>query len=181
MYDKMRWYLIAFWIFLTPSVFHFALAAPVGVGYILEARSNPVKVLNGGIAAWERRMDFDSNHPVDGPDVDEKGVNTEGVKEKRMWGWGWEWELPNSKDSEWDSTNGLDGFRNNPPNNHAIQNSQGSAVNMRPSPQSEHPTTPGLVTFLENWFKEGGRGGPKVFRPRNSGSGAVDTPKSELQ
>src|SRR6266852_7827132 len=59
MSDKMRRYMpvIAFWILVILSAFHFALAAPVAVREVLEVRSNAVGVLKDGIAAWEKRMD----------------------------------------------------------------------------------------------------------------------------
>jgi hypothetical protein len=54
--------MIAFWILLTLrlSAFHFAVAAPVAVGEILEVRSNAVGVLKDGITVWEKRMDSDN-------------------------------------------------------------------------------------------------------------------------
>src|SRR6267154_2430123 len=60
----MRRCTIAFWILIV-SVIHFALAAPVSVGEILEVRSNTVDVLKDGIAAWEKRMDSDDDYDED--------------------------------------------------------------------------------------------------------------------
>ena len=56
--------MMAFWILLALSVFHFALAAPVAVG---EMRFNPVEVLKGGIAAWEKRVDSDDKPASEDP------------------------------------------------------------------------------------------------------------------
>ena len=50
---------LAFCILLFPSVFYFALTAPVAVGEALEVRSNVVGFLSDEIAAWEKRMDTD--------------------------------------------------------------------------------------------------------------------------
>jgi hypothetical protein len=49
----------AFCILLILSVFHFALAAPVTIGEILEMRSNAVGAPEGGVAAWEKRVGTD--------------------------------------------------------------------------------------------------------------------------
>jgi hypothetical protein len=59
MSDKMRRYMIAFCILLIFSVFHFALAAPVTIGEMLEVRSNAVDPPKGRIAAWEKRVGTD--------------------------------------------------------------------------------------------------------------------------
>ncbi|KAI0274256.1 hypothetical protein BGY98DRAFT_1116703 [Russula aff. rugulosa BPL654] len=72
MSDKMRWYMIAFWIFLTLSVLHFALAAPVVVGEIREVD------LRDEIATWEKRMDPNDDAPGN-------NIDAEGIKE-RAWG-----------------------------------------------------------------------------------------------
>ena len=67
---------------------------------------------------------------------------------------------------------------------HSMQSLQGSIGNTSPGPQSEHPVTPESQaespTFLEDLKEDISKGLPK-FRPRNSGSGAVGTPKRELQ
>jgi hypothetical protein len=68
MFDKMR---LAFCILLILSV-HFALAAPVAVGDMLEARSNVVDVPKDGMAVWEKRMDSD--------DEDYEGSTNEGYR-----------------------------------------------------------------------------------------------------
>ncbi|KAI0274245.1 hypothetical protein BGY98DRAFT_935980 [Russula aff. rugulosa BPL654] len=104
----MQWFMIAFWIFLTLSVSHFALAAPVAVGKIVEVRSNPVEVLNvlnDAMARWEKRMDPNNKDqpstndvhlpdgvsgPGDAPGVVQEGVDPEGVKERGVSGWGWD-------------------------------------------------------------------------------------------
>ena len=49
--------MIAFWIFLTLSVSHLALAAPVAVGELVEVRPDPAQVLNDVMATWEKRRD----------------------------------------------------------------------------------------------------------------------------
>jgi hypothetical protein len=218
MSDKMRWYTMAFWIFLTLSVSHFALAAPVAVGEIAEARSNPVEVLNDAMTGWEKRMDPEGKdqlstndvHLPDGvpgpgnaPGFVQEGVDAEGVKEKsvRLWGWGWDpsifpampnWEELASGGQAGKAGKGPDASHNNPPNNppkeepngggggggdHAMASSQVSAENISPGPQPEHPATPDFMTSLKNWFFKGPGDAPKVFRPRNSGSGTVSTPK----
>ena len=254
MSDKIQWYMIAFWIFLTLSVSHFALAAPVAVGEIVEVRSNPVEVLYD-VMAGDKRMDpNDKNQPStndvhlpdgvsgpgDAPGVVQEGVNAEGVKEEGAsgWGWdpnkfselpsdleellgsikepddegvkeegvsGWEWdpnkfpevpsnleELLGSKgpDAEgvkqeggsgwglgWDpdkfpelppnleellwGIKGPDSSHSSPPKeesdggggDHAMESSQGSAEDISPGPQPEHPPTPDLTTSLKEWLK----------------------------
>jgi hypothetical protein len=211
--------MIASWIFLTLSVSHFALAAPVAAGEIAKVCSNPVQVLNDGIATWEKRMgpndkDQSSTNDVQLPHGGTPGgvQDAEGFKEKGMSRWGWEWELPYDAEelgsgrgpaanpvrisnnwnwkisynptkevSDGGNGNGKDGSGGDVGvGDHAVQSSQGSAENMSPGPQSEHPATPDLMTSLKEWFKQPGK--PlKVFRPRNSGSGAVGTPNRELQ
>jgi len=176
--------MIAFWILLILSAFYFALLA------------------------WEKRTDSDSdNHrstndayrkrdsdddpgndsdPGNAPGGYDGGVDAEGVKGEDMWG----------RESPWDSDQGSDArgpdpYYNNPPeevsasgggsgngghdedDDDAMQSSQ--AENMSLGPESEH-ATPKPMIFLENLFK-----GPLRLRPRNSGSGAVGTPKRELQ
>jgi hypothetical protein len=206
----MRWYTMAFCIFLTLSVSHFALAAPVAVGEIVEVRSNPVEVLNDAMAGWEKRLDPDDKvqpstndvHLPDGvpgpgnaPGFVQEGVDAEGVKEKSVWGWGWDPNyypaMPNWKELGWggQASKGPDASHNNPPNNppkegsggggdHAMASSQGSAENISPGPQPEHPATPSFMTSLKDWFFKGpGDNAPKVFRPRNSNSVTVSTPK----
>jgi hypothetical protein len=175
---KMRRYMIAFWIFLTLSVSHFALAAPVAAGEIVEVRSNPVQVLNDGIATWEKRMgpndkDQSSTNDVQLPDGGapggvKEGVDAEGVKEKGVPGWKWPWKL----EELGSNTKGPDASPNNPPKddsdgggNGNVNNDRGggvSAENMSPGPQSEHPTNP-IMAILNKWIKGGGRGGPRIF------------------
>ena len=113
----MRWYMIAFWIFLTLSVSHSTLAAPVAVGETVEVRSNPVRVLNDGIAALEKRMgpndkDQSSRNNVQLPGGGAPGGVQEGVdvQEKGVPGWkrGWPWN--SGPDS-----GGPDPSTNNPP------------------------------------------------------------------
>jgi hypothetical protein len=116
--------MISFWIFLTLSVSHLALAAPLAVGEIVEVRSNPVQVHNDG-AMWEKRMDpnykdqlstNDVQLPDGGaPDVVQEGVDAEGVKPKQMWGWGWDPELPSNSKELWSAISGPDASHNNPP------------------------------------------------------------------
>ena len=220
MSDKIQWYMIAFWIFLSLSVSHFALAAPVAVGEIVEVRSNPVEVLYD-VMAGDKRMDpNDKNQPStndvhlpdgvsgpgDAPGVVQEGVNAEGVKEEGASGWGWGWdpnkfsELPSDleellesikePDDEgvkeegvsgwglgWDpdkfpelppnleellwGIKGPDSSHSSPPKeesdggggDHAMESSQGSAEDISPGPQPEHPPTPDLTTSLKEWLK----------------------------
>jgi hypothetical protein len=78
MSDKMRRYMIVFWILLILSVFHFALAAPIAVGEILEVRSNSADVLKDGVAAWEKRMDrWSSNEANRKPNDNEPGSDSD--------------------------------------------------------------------------------------------------------
>jgi hypothetical protein len=56
--DKMR---LAFCILLILPIFHFALAAPVAVGEMLEVRSNVMGVRKDEMAAWKKRMDDDDD------------------------------------------------------------------------------------------------------------------------
>jgi len=235
--------MIAFWILLALrlSAFHFALAAPVAVGEILEVRPNAVGVLKDGVAVWEKRMDSDNedqwstneghlpvkhaDHSVsdDGGNdsdyttdsSDYEGLN--GADKVDLWdrlgldpAQNWDGMRSNGRgpdpnhhkmsdtgDTEVDGGNGYlsdgnggNGFdksykaNDDSEGDHSMQSSQGSVENASPGPQSEHPATltkPLLpltkpLTFLEDMFK----GSPKL-RPRNSGSGAVGTPKRELQ
>jgi hypothetical protein len=57
-----------------------------------------------------------------------------------------------------------------------VQSEQAAAENANLGPESEHPATPEHTTDAEKLLK-----GVLRFRPRNSGSGAVGTPKRELQ
>ena len=207
--------MVAFWIYSTLSILHFALAAPVAVGEIVEARSNPVQVLNNGMEKRTGPNDEDqsptkevdnnpgnnvhlqdgdpvkdSDHPDGAPGVVKEGVGAKGVKEEGISRWGWQWELP------WDAEELGSGGResavslNNPPNNppkkesddRAVQSSQGSAENMGTGAESaEHSATPDLMTSLIDWFKQPGQAASKIFRPRNSGTGAVGTSRREAE
>jgi hypothetical protein len=196
MSNKMRWYTISFWIFLTLSVSHQALAVPLAVGEIVEVRSNPIQVFNDG-ATWEKRMDPDykdqlSTNDVQLPDggapgVVQEGVDAEGVKPKQTWGWGWDSELPLDLKDSWSAVRGSAASHNNPTNNppkeesdggnggggdHATESSQGSAENISPGPQPEHPATPDFMTSLKEWFYKSPGDVPKVFRPRSRTAGA---------
>jgi hypothetical protein len=122
--------MIAFWIFLTLSDLHFALAAPVAIGEIREVRSNPEEDLRDGTATWEKRMDpndkdqwstndahlmdadpgNNSDHPDDAPGGDEKGVDAEGVKKKETWR-SFPWNSDDFGTGDW----GPDASYNNPP------------------------------------------------------------------
>jgi hypothetical protein len=84
MSEKMRRYMpvIAFWILVILSAFHFALAAPVAVREILEVRSNAVGVLKDGIAAWEKRMDSD-DEPEDQWSTNEQASESSAFKKKK--------------------------------------------------------------------------------------------------
>jgi hypothetical protein len=138
----------------------------------------------------------DSDHPDGAPDKDEEGIDAEGVKE-RGWTWPGEWE-PDASDNKFPKVESAASspvrtwrISYNPPKNppkvesdnngggggRAIQSSQGSAENMSPGPQSERPD---LMTFLKDWLKKPGQP-PKIFRPRDSGSGFVGPPMWELQ
>ena len=80
MSDKMRRYTIAFWILLILSVSHFALAAPVAVGEILEVRSIMMDVAGDGMDSWEKRMDsgkdqWSTNQASRKPEDDNPGSN----------------------------------------------------------------------------------------------------------
>ncbi|KAI0274249.1 hypothetical protein BGY98DRAFT_1188644 [Russula aff. rugulosa BPL654] len=220
MSDKMRWYMIPFWIFLTLSVSHFALAAPVAVGETVEVRSNPAEVLNDAMTGREKRMDPNDKdqpstndvhlpdgvpRPGDAPGVVQEGVDAEGVKEEGVSGSGWDPnkfpELPSNLEEllwpikepdaegvkeegvsgwEWDPKKfpevpsnleellrGINGpytaSHNNPPEeesdgggggggDHAMESSQGSAENISPGPQPEHPATPDFITSLKEWL-----------------------------
>ncbi|KAI0269629.1 hypothetical protein BGY98DRAFT_1101021 [Russula aff. rugulosa BPL654] len=55
---EMRWYMIAFWILLILPAFHFALAAPVAIGEMLEVGFNE-DAPKGRIAAWEKHTNTD--------------------------------------------------------------------------------------------------------------------------
>ena len=222
--------MIPFWIFLTLSVSHFALAAPVAVGEIVEVRSNPAEVVNDAMTGREKRMDLNDKDqpstndvhlpdgvpgPGDVPGVVQEGVDAEGIKEEGASGWGWDPkkfpELPSNledllwsvngpdaegvKDSEeqvsWDPNKfpelpsnleellrGINGpytaSHNNPPEeesdggdggggggdgggDHAMESSQGSAENISPGPQPEHPTTPDFITSLKEWLSKSHR------------------------
>jgi hypothetical protein len=172
MSDKMRWYMIAFWIFLTLSILHFALAAPVVVGEIREVHSNHVEVLRDEIATWEKRMDPND----DAPSID---IDAQGIKE-RGWVWPGEWEQDHSDINPPKGVSPVGGSKGNGDGGDAMQNSQKLAENMSPAPQSERPATAGLMTFLRNWFQESAKP-PNGFRPRNSASGPAGMPMWELQ
>ena len=164
--------MIAFWIFLTLSVLHFALAAPVVVGEIREVHSNPVEVLRDEIAMWEKRMDPNDDAP--GNDID-----AEGIKE-RGWVWPGEWEQDPSDINPPKGESSVGGSKGNGGGGDATQNSQRLAGNMSPAPQSERPATAGLMAFLRKWFQESAKP-PKGFRPRNFASGPAGMPMWELQ
>ena len=233
--------MISFWIFLTLSVSHQALAAPLAVGEIVEVRSNPVQVHNDG-AMWEKRMDPnykdqlstndvqlpdggapdvvqegvdaegvkpkqtwgwgwdpelpsnskelwsanrgpDTSHnnppkPDDAPGIVREGVDAEGFKQKQTWGWGWDSELPSNSKELWSAIKGPDASQNNPPKeesdggDHAMESSQGSAENISPGPQPEHPATSDFMASLKEWFYKSPGHVPKVFRPRSRTVGA---------
>ena len=185
--NKMRQYTIVPWILLALPVFHFALAAPLAVWETLEVRSNPVEALKDGITTWEKRVD----HPGNAPRGSGEGVPAEGPKGDQVWGSEWPWNP-----EEW-TTLGVPSYKNPPKEkpddkgqlsmndavpvsgggNQAMQSPQGPAENMSPAPQSEHPAPPEYMSPLEKFFKEEGK--YKLFRPRDSSSGVVDTPKRE--
>jgi hypothetical protein len=52
---------LAFCILLVLPIFHFALAAPVAVGEMMEVRSNAISVRKDEMAAWKKRMDSDDD------------------------------------------------------------------------------------------------------------------------
>ena len=185
MFDKMRWYMIAFSVLLTYSVLHFALAVPVAVGETREVHSNPAEALNtirDGTAAWEKRKD--PNQPKDridnAPGNVEEQSDAKGVK-GRVLVWPGEWEpeiyyynpppkvnMPPKVETVGGNGNG----NGNGGGGHSTQSS-GSAENVRPGPQSGRPATTSLMTSLKNWLNEPVSGNmPKVFRPRNLDSRA---------
>jgi hypothetical protein len=108
---NMRWCTIAFWIFLTLSVSHLALAAPVAAGEMVEVRSNPVQVPNDGIARWEKRMGPNNN--VQLPDGGTPGSVQGGVGVKGkgapggQWIWPWESKGLGSSNEGQSSTNNV--------------------------------------------------------------------------
>ncbi|KAI0262643.1 hypothetical protein BGY98DRAFT_714220, partial [Russula aff. rugulosa BPL654] len=164
--DKMRWYMIAFCIFLTLSVLHFVLAAPVVVGEIREV------VLRDEIATWEKWMDPNDDAP--GIDIDAQGIK------ERGWVWPGEWEQDPSDINPPKGVSSVGGSKGDGDGGDAMQNSQRLAGNMSPAPQSERPATAGLMTFLRNWFQESAKP-PNGFRPRNSASGPAGMPMWEFQ
>jgi hypothetical protein len=144
MSDKMRWYMIPFWIFLTLSVSHFALAAPVAVGETVEVRSNPAEVLNDAMTGREKRMDpndkdqpstndvhlpYGVPRPGDAPGVVQEGVDAEGVKEEGVSGSGWDPnkfpELPSNLEELLWGIKGPDASHNNSPNDPPKEESGG--------------------------------------------------------
>jgi hypothetical protein len=188
MYYKMRRYTIAFCFLLILSVFHFALAAPVPVGEILEVRFN-ADVLKDGIAAWEKRMDSgdedrnlwsNSDSGVsDAPGYNEEDMELDAPKEKSED----DDVVVNSDaddydDYDTDDTDGYDGYNADAEDEDEeddVQSEDSSVENTTPGPVSKRPATLELMTDLEELSDE------LRLRPRNSGSGAVGTPKRELQ
>jgi hypothetical protein len=184
---KIRRYTIALCILLILSVFHFALAAPVPVGEILEVRSN-VDILEDGMAAWEKRMDSGDEDLNLGSDSDsDTGVSdapgshdeedmvsdapNEGSEDDDV--------VVNSDANDYYVDDGDDGYHaggDEENENDDVQSGEDSSVeNTNPGPESEHPATPGPMADLEELPDE------LRFRPRNTGSGAVGTPKGDLQ
>lgn len=83
--------MIAFWIFLSLSVSHFTLAAPVAAGEIVEVRSDPVQFFKDGMAATrEKRMSPNNKDQSSTNDVQLPGA--QGAKGQEATGWRWPWE-----------------------------------------------------------------------------------------
>ena len=78
----------------------------------------------------------------------------------------------NDNDPVHGSDKGYDGDSDN--SDDSVHSEQASADNTSLGPKSEHPATPEHTTNLEKILL-------RLIRPRNSGSGAVGTPKRELQ
>lgn len=76
----------------------------------------------------------------------------------------------NGDGSNENGNSGYDGDSEN--SDETVQSEQASAENTNMGPKSEHPAIPEHLTNLEKILK-----GALEFRPRNSGSGAVGTPK----
>ncbi len=229
MSDKMRRYMpvIAFWILVILSAFHFALAAPVAVREVLEVRSNAVGVLKDGIAAWEKRMDSgdegqwstNEGHQKTNDPGNDSGHSGENAALPGSPSGDWEPETMSNgrgphpyynkitdlysgeddKDSDHPNGYGSDDNKSgyeadyDSEGDHSMQSSQGSVKSTSPGPQSERPATPESLSWLEDLLRPPEsleeplalaealfKDSPKI-RPRNSGSGAVGTPKRELQ
>jgi hypothetical protein len=191
MSDKMRRYIIAFCILLMLSVFHSALAAPVAVGEIREVPSNAVDVLKDGIAAREKRMDPGGEDRTPGSDSDPGvtdapvGQNEEDVgsdpKEPNPHHKSPPENLP---EEESDNVNGDDVVNSDADGNdkssggyNAEEKDEEDNVQSEQSSVEEHPAVnPEDMTDLEKLFSA-----LRISPRRNSGAGAVGTPKRELQ
>ena len=180
----MRQYTIAFSIFLSLFVSHFALAAPVAVKETVEVRFDPVQALNlndeVATSTWEKEKRMAPNNKVQSSTNDvlmpdggapggvQEGVDVGGVKGNDRFLTG-PIRFPGSFVLHPGTSHNNPG--NNPPKDVSDDDGGGggmSAENMIPDSQSEHPMKPigpngpvgPIMAILSKWIK--GRG-PRIF------------------